>query len=1741
VGSVCITLIVVVKNLNFFKFLQRFCRLFYNKISKDQLNMNNLENTLPTSRASDQAQNGSSDTTVFNHSQLHRIGIENGHSQSSSSLSATNSVNLEAEVDSEAETENVPLLTEPTASQSQRLPNSSFNYKASGLKDTLHGDIYQLKLLMLILNRGLHKGYSFRFATEMDDAEKFDDIVFRYTDQGKDVIRFLQAKHKQDQAKKISKNDLLKEPEAKPSDFSLQKYFISYRKITKNPAFSGAELKDFILFTNIDLAAEIRDGFELILETDPILSMTWNSPQNRTAKLLRIKIPFLQVEIQALMHTLCNTSDLRRLANKISDCALEKAKSPLNLRSPLLQMYHQALAQNVIDIKKKKFKSSFFNCEASLSQKVKKFRSFLNKENLPEDDFRKKLAECDFTIQGGFGKLTNKEQTYLLPDDEIRPEEVEQFLKKLVFAVNQPNEIELWDIIKSEIREFHNIKLNDMDLMASEFQTKMLDWLKRKEGHFLNYENGQTLFNGTKQKMAGLMCAGITKYRRSKLDDFGIAFVDDDVDLSAFLIKTNKKQIFNLIVQGRVILGSLMVHQTMKNCEEIDCLNDDGCIFVSLRCLLDLRTLINEAFQRTQLLVIEFEDLNEAESEIVYEGLCDTLEAHSDKKCVLVTQEFSSSTKYFPFKSDRKLKERYEEKTVKLNFKDLTMMSKDKLLLQSKISFQGEQLTLADLVSHDENVIAAIDGEMLHKMMTNEQDDIIHLGKPLIGLEEVKKYYIPRVLMRAVRIKYGFETDKLEFVVRDTSVISITQYNKIRLLNEDIVLISDSLLFFNQLKAGYSQENIHWLKKDSNGLKWQRTHGDVSGLRESLMTTDHHEIIIHKITQIPDKVVIISSEPGMGKSTLLTELANNTKRLFPTKWILRINLNDCTDDLYAEDFNPAHFEAVDFLLRIAKITSQFEIELFKNSLRKISSIVLLFDGFDEISPDYKDKVLQLILALRKTKIQKIWIASRPHLRNELEEKFRTFAYTIKPLTMDNQESLIEGLWKHKIGLSKKTINTPRLKEFAKEILILFSKSVADSNKVTQFAGIPLQTMMLAEYFYDEVNANVSFSLPLRLNILDLYKRFIEKKYKIHGGEKKRQDWTNVAVRSDDVLLFENFLNRHEVLALNTLFGEEFVKCFLPKKDQIRATLIDEVAEGKERTGIIVETINQRQMFTHRAFADYFAATWLAKNIQNSKIKNFLRKVLFQDGNEILRNFFDRILCDESCELHNEVLNGDRTKVNDLIVAHHQAVDKGGRTSLHLASSFGDKDIVNTLLNNNADARARDELFNWCPAIYADMCIKLDVALLLLRKMVTDYETYEFIDKYEGLINDPNGTHFFGDFLHSPGSLVVIPKKNTLLHIAVEEKDMRFSECLLLNGFCLDAVNADGRTVLHLAVRNDSESVVKILIEFNSNSLFVLEASDLERYRKLREFINMKDNEGNNALCLASKLTCSDVCEYLVEIYLETIDNLPANSDELESFFNCKNNDGDTPFSLASANGSERCIRLWMRQFVNCNSEVKAVSAKEYCNQMHGFLSSKNKMGLTPLHLAVQYYKYGVTLNIVRCLEGFYANTLTSVNPVDRSVNRKTLLAFLNVADNHGNTPLCLASKNGDEDICKYLIQRNLLILFPLKGKNITLYRDGLRNFFYYTNLNGDTPLALACAEGRQNCTELWTRTYVDYISYFEMTKDENKRQVLERYFQTENKNGMTPLNLAKSTGKYFAIKDFLKLIVMNEPTSPQTR
>lgn len=234
---------------------------------------------------------------------------------------------------------------------------------------------------MLFLNWGLNFGCTFQLSTEWDEAGVFDDVVFQYDDttQGP-LVRFLQAKHKQDESKKIKRVDLLNETDG---DFSLLKYFISFRKIRSksnehfnnkirsNDHFNNAEIQDLLIATNIDLHASLERSFKKIEKPDKLLEIL-----GKTCYKFRDGGSLTKENISEILK---KSSDLHLLAQKLGECIMEGKK--ITLQQEIFKRYSYPLSQSVIDCDNAKFHANFVgNVDNIVDKKDKALRILLEKE-----------------------------------------------------------------------------------------------------------------------------------------------------------------------------------------------------------------------------------------------------------------------------------------------------------------------------------------------------------------------------------------------------------------------------------------------------------------------------------------------------------------------------------------------------------------------------------------------------------------------------------------------------------------------------------------------------------------------------------------------------------------------------------------------------------------------------------------------------------------------------------------------------------------------------------------------------------------------------------------------------------------------------------------------------------------------------------------------------------------------------------------------------------------------------------------------------------------------------------------------------------------------------------------------------------------------------------------------------------------------------------------------------------------
>ena len=212
--------------------------------------------------------------------------------------------------------------------------------KPSGLKNSMHGNVYQLMVLILVLRRALKSGiHKFKLSTEDPEAEKFDDLVLECFEKDEDgnennFFRFLQAKHKLDELKeKITFSSLVTEDPK--GEFGLQKYFKSFISMKRNPKFEG-KIKDLIIFTNIDLDVEDLnvEGVRAVPTTEPdeILDLQTDLKTGKKYK--------LDVDPKSkLWKKLNGTSDLHEIAKSIATCLNKRLPFVSNVFCYLFVIY----------------------------------------------------------------------------------------------------------------------------------------------------------------------------------------------------------------------------------------------------------------------------------------------------------------------------------------------------------------------------------------------------------------------------------------------------------------------------------------------------------------------------------------------------------------------------------------------------------------------------------------------------------------------------------------------------------------------------------------------------------------------------------------------------------------------------------------------------------------------------------------------------------------------------------------------------------------------------------------------------------------------------------------------------------------------------------------------------------------------------------------------------------------------------------------------------------------------------------------------------------------------------------------------------------------------------------------------------------------------------------------------------------------------------------------------------------
>jgi len=651
----------------------------------------------------------------------------------------------------------------------------------------------------------------------------------------------------------------------------------------------------------------------------------------------------------------------------------------------------------------------------------------------------------------------------------------------------------------------------------------------------------------------------------------------------------------------------------------------------------------------------------------------------------------------------------------------------------------------------------------------------------------------------------------------------------------------------------------------------------------------------------------------MGKSTILTHLSKQMKQKFPAKWLVRIDLNDHTDALKdnTDALNALKQEQIDkeaaiqfVSQKLLKLKPGLEKELFKQCCEQKQKvrIVIMLDGFDEISPFYKQTVIGLLQALRQTAVEQLWVTTRPHLREELEDKLQQPSYTLEPFSEKDQVELLTKFWSLQDWFTEpndegEETEHNKLENYAENLIKNLAYLISDKDR--EFTGIPLQTRMLAEAFDKEVKAFYRSAEPNpeisnKLDLLALYERFTERKYDIYQEEKYQVNVKNVVAREQRKFVSKIMREDYQLLALKVLLTEEQVALFQNKSQCSFST------EELTRFGIVQVNHDGKPHFIHCTFAKYYVANYLVNRLRegnntSEQLHTFILKdVLLEDKYRVIRVFVDGLL--SRSKISNLVLNQYGNRIHDL--------REYGDKILHRAAFEDNANIIGFLLDsvragNHTDTvkelllkRDEEGLTAWHTAVFYNSVLALEKIWEWAEKELTEEELKnEFLlarvevnDIFNGIQERWGGrdplllwrTENTGEDLQSQNKNVV----GTVWHVAANVGNLKVLKKLWewakkkltkdeIKERVLFDTDKKGRNIWHLASRGGNLDKLRNIWEWAKEHLTKEDVKN--------KLLLSTDNEGMTAWHCASREGNLDILQKVLEWANENLTSEEVNN------------------------------------------------------------------------------------------------------------------------------------------------------------------------------------------------------------------------------------------------------------------------
>ncbi|XP_037915871.1 uncharacterized protein LOC119654507 isoform X2 [Hermetia illucens] len=750
----------------------------------------------------------------------------------------------------------------------------------------------------------------------------------------------------------------------------------------------------------------------------------------------------------------------------------------------------------------------------------------------------------------------------------VTKESIEDFYENFRLIVNYPNRYGLRQLLEAEVKAKYQ-NLNSKAFVDS-FVQEVYQWMTQRLGSFYTPKKVETLLARLDKDLSCYELDGINQsFHLALPTKYKFECEDLMTSIKDFLQQTHSR-ILLLRVENLTLCRVRFMQAFWSLQEE----NQDasgklpfylrrfGYLFMTIEHFLD-ESFSEKLSKRNQdkdqwnLRVVECwtENLPEAERfgsmlDLLFES---SISSSVERRVIFIVKEDMSGKLESALDSyltqGRNANFKFSSFELKTTFSQLQAPSQDELLENGQVKLNGDNCKLGDIVNQD--TADLIDETTLTKLISERDDDIglVCVG----GVTQLfqRTYNLDCYLKRYIQQKGLVDTD---------------------------------------FGVEISQEAFLEFVKD-------------------------------------EKIVILHGIPGAGKSMLLASFFIQMRDSSQPLWKIHINLN-----LYTDFFSKKQAEAAsrvdrimsssecsDFLLELlqsnedTKLKTQFEINLLRSAFQSEITgkvrLVLFLDGFDEISPNYKDIVLGFLLSSNTCSgALQMFITTRPNFRSYLEENLQTFGFEMRDLTRDEQNQLLMSLIK-KLNIQIRDEEVLALMEqFCKALpgsrapMDMFDEMIF-SRGDGMFSAVPLHIAMFAEVCANSDRERIRKCIKTR-DLSTFYEMYVERKYQLYREEKMRLNPTNVSSMEESQYAFEGFLKKHMNLALWLIYSKEtimeIVSSFKEYEQEV-LSLMEDIKAGKFKYGIVFGVSDRVPQFAHRTFAEYLVARFIISQITSGKV------------------------------------------------------------------------------------------------------------------------------------------------------------------------------------------------------------------------------------------------------------------------------------------------------------------------------------------------------------------------------------------------------------------------------------------------------------------------------------------------------------------------------------------------------------